>query len=78
MVAEVTGLKPGEFIHTLGDAHIYLNHLDQADEQLKRELLPLPRLIFKRQVKEITDFRFEDVEIAGYQSHPHIAAPVAI
>ena len=78
MVAEVTGLKPGEFIHTLGDAHLYLNHLDQADEQLKRDLLPLPRLIFRRQVKEITDFRFEDVEIAGYQSHPHIAAPVAI
>ena len=78
MVAEVTGLTPGEFIHTLGDAHLYLNHLDQADEQLKRELLPLPRLIFRRQVNEITDFRFEDVEIAGYQSHPHIAAPVAV
>jgi hypothetical protein len=62
MVAEVTGLKPGEFIHTLGDAHLYLNHLDQADEQLKRELLPLPRLVIKRQVKEITDFRFEDFE----------------
>lgn len=78
MVAEVTGLKPGEFIHTLGDAHLYLNHLDQADEQLKREPTPLPRLIIKRQVKEITDFRFEDFEIAGYQPHPHIAAPVAV
>jgi thymidylate synthase len=78
MVAEVTGLKPGEFIHTLGDAHLYLNHLDQADEQLKREPLPLPRLIIKREVREITDFRFEDFEIAGYQSHPHIAAPVAV
>jgi thymidylate synthase len=78
MVAEVTGLRPGEFIHTLGDAHLYLNHLEQADEQLKREPLPLPRLIIKRQVQEITDFRFEDFEIAGYQSHPHIAAPVAV
>ena len=78
MVADVTGLKPGEFIHTLGDAHLYLNHLDQADEQLTREPLPLPRLVIKRQVKEITDFRFEDFEIAGYQSHPHIAAPVAV
>ena len=78
MVAQVTGLKPGEFIHTLGDAHLYLNHLDQADEQLQREPLPLPRLVIKRDVKEIDDFRFEDFEIAGYQSHPHIAAPVAV
>ena len=78
MVAHVTGLKPGEFIHTLGDAHLYLNHLEQADEQLQRELLPLPRLVIKRDVKDIMDFRFEDFEIAGYQSHPHIAAPVAV
>ncbi len=78
MVAHVTGLKPGEFIHTLGDAHLYLNHLEQADEQLKREPLPLPRLVLKRDVKEIDDFRFEDFEIIGYQSHPHIAAPVAV
>lgn len=78
MIAHVTGLQPGEFIHTLGDAHLYLNHLDQADEQLKREPLPLPRLVIKREVKEITDFRFEDFEIEGYTSHPHIAAPVAV
>jgi thymidylate synthase len=78
MVAHVTGLKPGEFIHTLGDAHLYLNHLEQADEQLRRELLPLPRLVIRRDVKDIMDFRFEDFEIAGYQSHPHIAAPVAV
>lgn len=78
MVAEVTGLKAGDFIHTLGDAHLYLNHLGQADEQLTREPLPLPRLLIKRQVKDIADFRFEDFEIAGYQPHPHIAAPVAV
>jgi thymidylate synthase len=78
MVAHVTSLKPGEFIHTLGDAHLYVNHIEQAKEQLKREPLPLPRLIIKRDVEEIGDFRFEDFEIAGYQSHPHIAAPVAV
>ena len=78
MVAHVTGLEPGEFIHTLGDAHLYLNHLDQADEQLSRQPLPLPRLVIRRVVQDIADFRFEDFEIAGYQSHPHIAAPVAV
>ncbi len=78
MVAHVTGLKPGEFVHTLGDAHLYLNHLEQADRQLEREPLPLPRLVLKRNVKEIDDFRFEDFEMVGYQSHPHIAAPVAV
>jgi thymidylate synthase len=78
MVAHVTSLKPGEFIHTLGDAHLYSNHLEQAREQLKREPLALPRLIIKRDVSDIDDFRFEDFEIAGYQSHPHIAAPVAV
>ncbi|MGE0237381.1 MAG: thymidylate synthase [Parvibaculaceae bacterium] len=78
MVAHVTGLKAGEFVHTLGDAHLYLNHLDQANEQLNRIPLPLPRLVIKREVKEIDAFRYEDFEIAGYQSHPHIAAPVAV
>ena len=78
MVAHVTGLKPGEFIHTLGDAHLYLNHLEQAKAQLARDPLPLPRLVLKRDVTSIDDFRFEDFEIAGYQSHPHIAAPVAV
>jgi thymidylate synthase len=78
MVAHVTGLKVGDFVHTLGDAHLYLNHLDQANEQLSRMPLPLPRLIIKREVKEIDAFRYEDFEIAGYQSHPHIAAPVAV
>ena len=78
MVAEVTGLKAGEFVHTLGDAHLYLNHLEQAREQLKRELLPLPRLVIGRAVAGIDDFRFEDFEIVGYRSDPHIAAPVAV
>jgi thymidylate synthase len=78
MVAHVTGLKVGEFIHTLGDAHLYLNHLEQADEQLKRKPLPLPRLVMKRDVRDIEDFRYEDFEIAGYEYHPHIAAPVAV
>ncbi len=78
MIAAVTRLKVGEFIHTLGDAHLYRNHLEQADAQLAREPLPLPRLIIKRDVLSLDDFRYEDFEIAGYQSHPHIAAPVAV
>ena len=77
MVAHVTGLKPGEFVHTLGDAHLYLNHLDQADAQLQRQPLALPRLVIRRDVKSIDEFRFEDFEIVNYQSHAHIAAPVA-
>ncbi|MGL4295667.1 MAG: thymidylate synthase [Aestuariivirga sp.] len=78
MIAQVTGLKPGTFVHTLGDAHLYLNHLDQADEQMKRDPLPLPRLVIKRDVTSIDDFRFEDFDIVNYRSHPHIAAPVAV
>jgi len=78
MVAHVTGLRPGEFVHTFGDAHLYLNHVEQAREQLAREPLPLPRLVLKRDVRAIEDFRFDDIEIAGYEAHPHIAAPVAV
>jgi len=78
MVAHVTGLKAGEFVHTLGDTHLYLNHIDQANEQLSRTPLPLPRLVIKRDVTRIDDFRYEDFEIVGYQSHPNIAAPVAV
>ncbi len=78
MIAHVSDLKVGEFIHTLGDAHLYMNHLDQADEQLKRQPLPLPRLVINRDVSGIDAFRFEDFDIIGYQSHPHIAAPVAV
>ncbi|MGB7204470.1 MAG: thymidylate synthase [Anderseniella sp.] len=78
MIAHVTGLKVGEFIHTLGDAHIYSNHLEQADKQLNRMPLPLPRLVMKRDVKALDEFVYEDFEIVGYESHPHISAPVAV
>jgi thymidylate synthase len=78
MVAQVTGLQPGEFIHTFGDAHLYLNHLDQADLQLSREPLPLPEMHINPEVKDIFGFRFEDFELRNYQSHPHIAAPIAV
>lgn len=78
MIAQVTGLKPGEFVHTLGDAHLYLNHLEQAGSQLRRNPLPLPRLVIRRDVKDIGDFRYDDFELTGYDPHPHIAAPVAV
>jgi thymidylate synthase len=78
MVAEVTGLKVGDFVHTLGDAHLYLNHLDQADLQLKRTPKPMPKLVIKRQVSNIEDFRYEDFEIAGYAPDAAISAPVAV
>jgi thymidylate synthase len=78
MMAQVTGLKPGEFVHTFGDAHLYLNHLDQADEQLKRTPRALPRIEIDPMVKSIFKFKFEHFKLAGYDPHPHIAAPVAV
>ncbi len=78
MVAQHTGLVPGDFIHTLGDAHLYLNHLQQADRQLQREPLPLPRLRLNPEVRSLFEFRYEDVQVEGYRYHPHIAAPVAV
>jgi len=78
MVAQVTGLKPGEFIHTLGDAHLYLNHLDQARKQLRREPRPLPTVRLNPGVSSIFDFRFEDFGLENYNPHPHIRAPVAV
>jgi thymidylate synthase len=78
MVAKVAGLSVGDFVHTLGDAHLYLNHLEQADLQLKRIPKPLPKLVIKRDVKALEDFRFEDFLIEGYDPDPGIAAPVAV
>ena len=78
MVAQVTGLKPGEFIHTLGDAHLYHNHLDQARLQLTREPRPLPRMVLNPEVKDIFDFKYEDFTLTDYDPHPHIKAEVAV
>ena len=78
MVAQVTGLEPGEFVHTLGDAHLYLNHLEQADVQLGREPRPLPRMKLNPAVRSIPDFVYEDFELVGYEHHPVIRAPIAV
>jgi thymidylate synthase len=78
MVAQVTGLRPGEFVHTFGDAHIYLNHVEQALTQLTREPRPLPQMRIRPGIKDIFGFRYEDFELVGYDPHPHIAAPVAV
>ncbi|MFQ5398928.1 MAG: thymidylate synthase [Anaerolineae bacterium] len=78
MVAQVTGYKPGEFVHTFGDAHLYLNHLVQADLQLSREPYPLPTMRINPNVRSIFDFRYEDFELVDYHCHPHIAAPIAV
>jgi thymidylate synthase len=78
MMAQVTGLKPGEFVHTFGDAHLYANHLAQADLQLAREVRPLPRLTLDPAVKNLFDFRFEHVQLLDYDPHPHIKAEVAV
>lgn len=78
MVARVCGLKPGEFIHTLGDAHLYNNHLEQARLQLSREPRPLPQVRLNPEVKDIFDFKFEDFTLENYEPHPHIKAPVAV
>lgn len=78
MVAKVCGLGLGEFIHTFGDAHIYNNHKDQVDLQLSREPYPLPKMIIKRDVKDIDDFKYEDFELVDYQCHGKISAPVSV
>ena len=78
MVAQATGYRPGEFVHTLGDAHLYLNHLEQADLQLGRDPRPLPRMHLNGQVNDLFAFRYEDFCLEGYQPHGRIAAPIAV
>ena len=78
MVAQVTGLEPGEFIHTLGDAHLYVNHTNQVNEQLARSLRPLPVLRLNPNVSSIFDFKVEDFSLEGYDPHPSIKAPIAV
>lgn len=78
MVAQVCGLEAGDFVHTFGDAHLYLNHLEQAELQLSRDFKPLPQMKINPDVKDIFGFRFEDFELLNYNPHPHIKAPVAI
>jgi len=78
MIAQVCDLEPGDFIHTFGDAHLYLNHLEQTEMLLSRKPFPLPQMKINPDVKSIFDFKFEDFELVGYESHPHIKAPIAI
>ncbi len=78
MVAQVCELEPGDFVHTIGDAHLYLNHLEQTDLQLSREPRPLPDLKLNTEVRNLDGFRFEDIALQGYQSHPVIRAPIAV
>jgi thymidylate synthase len=78
MMAQATGLQPGEFVHTLGDAHLYANHLEQARIQLQREPRPLPTMKINPDVKDLFAFGFGDFELLDYDPHPHIKAPVAV
>jgi thymidylate synthase len=78
MMAQVTGLKPGEFVHTLGDAHLYSNHMEQVETQLSREPYPLPQMKLNPAVTDLFDFKYADFELVGYEHHPHIKAPVAV
>lgn len=78
MVAQVTGLQPGDFVHTFGDAHLYLNHLEQANLQLSRDFRPLPQMQINPNVTDLFDFKYDDFELVNYDPHPHIKAPVAV
>jgi thymidylate synthase len=78
MLAQVTGYEPGDFVHTLGDAHLYLNHLEQTKLQLSRDPFPLPQMTINPAVRSIFDFCYEDFELVNYQYHPPIYAPIAV
>lgn len=78
MIAQVCGLEPGDFVHTLGDAHIYLNHLDQVNKQIKRSLRPLPKMVINPNVKSIFDFKYEDFTLLNYNPHSGIKGKVAV
>jgi thymidylate synthase len=78
MIAQIAGLQPGEFVHTLGDAHIYKNHIEQCKLQLTREPYPLPTMKINPEVKRIEDFKFEDFELTGYEAHPHIKGAISV
>jgi thymidylate synthase len=78
MIAQVTGCQPGDFVHTLGDAHLYLNHLEQAELQLSREPYPLPQMKLNPEITNLFDFDYDDFELVNYQYHPHIKAPIAV
>ena len=78
MIAKATGLKAGDFVHTLGDAHLYLSHLNQVDEQLKRKPFALPKMNIKNEITDILKFEYEDFSLEDYESHPHISAPIAV
>ena len=78
MIAQVTGLKPGEFVHTLGDAHIYLNHLDQVNEQIGRKPFKLPKMVINPNRDDIFDFVYDDFTLTGYEAHPHIKGEIAV
>jgi len=78
MMARTTGLKPGEFIHTLGDAHIYLNHIEQCKTQLQREPRKLPAMVLNPQIQNIFDFKYEDFELRDYNPHPHIKGKISV
>jgi len=77
MLAKVVGLEPGDFVHTFGDAHLYLNHIEQARLQLTRQPLDFPELNLKRQLRDIFEYAYEDIELVGYTAHPHIPAKVS-
>ena len=78
MVAQVTGNTPGDFVHTIGDAHIYTNHLTQIETQLERQPLPLPKLWLNPAIEDLDAFTYADIEVRGYESHPPIKAPISV